>query len=124
MIYRSPEPDIEIPDQAMPEYVLGGAAARGDHPAMIDSATGEMTSYGELAARVDAVAASLQSQGIGKGDVVALVGPNSAEWGIAYHAILRAGGVVTPINPLLTPDEMSRQQENAGSQLLVDDPAA
>jgi acyl-CoA synthetase (AMP-forming)/AMP-acid ligase II len=31
-----------------------------------------------------------------------LTGPNSAEWGIVYHAILRAGGIVTPMNPLLT----------------------
>jgi acyl-CoA synthetase (AMP-forming)/AMP-acid ligase II len=124
VIYRSPEPDIEIPNLSMPEYVMGGAAARGDHPAIIDSATGEVTAYAELAAKVDAVAAALQSQGIGKGDVVALVGPNSAEWGIAYHAILRAGGVVTPMNPLLTPEEMSRQQENSSAKLLIDDPPA
>ena len=122
MIYRSPEPDIEIPDMAMPEYVMGGAPTRGDHPAFIDGATGETTTYTEFAERVDAVAAALQGRGIGKGDVVALVGPNSAEWGIAYHAILRVGGVVTPMNPLLTPEEMGRQQENAGSKLLIDDP--
>jgi acyl-CoA synthetase (AMP-forming)/AMP-acid ligase II len=122
LIYRSPEPDIEIPDLAMPEYVLGGAAARGDHPAFIDEATGEVTTYAGFAAKVDAVAAALQARGIGKGDVVALVGPNSAEWGIAYHGILRAGGVVTPMNPLLTPEEMGRQEENSGSKLLIDDP--
>jgi acyl-CoA synthetase (AMP-forming)/AMP-acid ligase II len=124
LIYRSPEPDIEIPDVAMPEYVLGGAAARGDHPAFVDGASGEITTYAEVAARVDASAAALQGRGVGKGDVVALVGPNSAEWGIAYHAILRVGGVVTPMNPLLTPEEMGRQQENSGSKLLIDDPAA
>jgi acyl-CoA synthetase (AMP-forming)/AMP-acid ligase II len=124
LIYRSPEPDIEIPDVAMPEYVMGGAAARGDHPAIIDGATGETTTYAELAAKVDAVAALLQSESIGKGDVVALVGPNSAEWGIAYHAILRAGGVVTPMNPLLTPEERGRQEGNAGSKMLIDDAAS
>ena len=122
MIYRSPEPDIEIPDLAMPEYVMGGAAARGDHPAIIDGATGVVTTYAEFAARVDAVAAALQARGIGKGDVVALVGPNSAEWGIAYHGILRAGAAVTPMNPLLTQEEMGRQEENSGSKLLIDDP--
>jgi acyl-CoA synthetase (AMP-forming)/AMP-acid ligase II len=124
LIYRSPEPDIEIPDVAMPEYVMGGAASRGDHPAMIDWASGEATTFAELAANVDAVAAALQAQGIGKDDVVALVGPNSAEWAIAYHAILRAGAVVTPMNPLLTAEEMGRQQQNSGSKLLIDDPPA
>jgi acyl-CoA synthetase (AMP-forming)/AMP-acid ligase II len=124
LIYRSPEPDIEIPDVTLTEHVIGEAAARGDHPAIIDSATGEVTTYAELAARVDEVAAAFQGQGIGKGDVVALVGPNSPEWAIAYHAILRTGGIVTPMNPLLTPDEMATQQTDAGSKLLIDDPEA
>jgi acyl-CoA synthetase (AMP-forming)/AMP-acid ligase II len=124
LIYRSPEPDIEIPDLAMPDYVMGGAAARGDHPAFIDGASGETMTYADLAAKVDAGAAALQAKGIGKGDVVALVGPNSAEWGIVYHAILLAGAVVTPMNPLLTAEEMGRQQENSGAKLLIDDAAA
>src|SRR4051812_9049395 len=122
MIYRSPEPDIEIPDLSMPDYVMGGAAARGDHLAFIDDASGESMTYSDLAAKVDAVAAWLQGQGIGKGDVVGLTGPNSAEWGIVYHAILRAGGGVTPMNPLLTQEEILKQRENAGAELLIDEP--
>jgi acyl-CoA synthetase (AMP-forming)/AMP-acid ligase II len=122
LIYRSREPDIEIPEATLNEHVLGGARARGDHPAFIDGGTGEVTTYAELAAKVDEVAASLQAQGIGKGDVVALVGPNSAAWGIVYHAILRAGGVVTPMNPLLTPEEILKQQTDAGAKLLIDEP--
>jgi acyl-CoA synthetase (AMP-forming)/AMP-acid ligase II len=122
LIYRSPEPDIQIPEVTLHEHVLGGAAARGDHPAFIDSATGETTTHAGLAAQVDAVAAQLQSEGIGKRDVIALVGPNSAEWAIVYYAILSVGGVVTPVNPLLTPEERGRQEGNAGAKLLVDDP--
>ena len=121
MIYRSPEPDIEIPDATLTEHVLADAAARGDHPAIIDGPTGEVTSYAELAARVDAVAALLQAEGIGKGDVVGLVGPNSAAWAIAYHAILRAGGVVTPMYALLTGEEIERQVADSGAKLLIDD---
>ena len=122
MIHRSPEPDIEIPEVTLIEHVVGGAAARGDHPAFIDGMSGEATTYAELAAKVDAAAAALQADGIGKGEVVGLIGPNSAEWGIAYHGILRAGAVVTPMNPLLTPEEIGRQVENAGARLVIDDP--
>jgi acyl-CoA synthetase (AMP-forming)/AMP-acid ligase II len=122
VIYRSPEPDIEIPDATVTEHVLGGAAARGDHPAFIDGASGEVTTYAEFVAQVDAVAALLQSEGIGKGDVVGLVGANSAAWGTAYHAILRAGGVVTPMYALLTPDEIEKQMANSEAKLLIDDP--
>ena len=121
LVYRSPEPDIEIPDVTLTEHVLGGAAARGDHPAIIDGPTGEVTTYAELAAQVDAVAALLQAEGIGEGDVVGLVGPNSAAWAIAYHAILLAGGVVTPMYALLTGEEIERQVANSGAKLLIDD---
>jgi acyl-CoA synthetase (AMP-forming)/AMP-acid ligase II len=122
VIYRSPEPDIEIPEVTLTEHVIGDAATRGDHPAFIDGATGEVMTYAALAARVDDVAAWLQSKGIAKGDVVGLTGPNSAAWGIVYHAILRAGGVVTPMNPLLTQEEIHKQQTNAGAKLLIDEP--
>jgi acyl-CoA synthetase (AMP-forming)/AMP-acid ligase II len=124
VIYRSPHADIEIPNLSLADYVLGGARARGDHPALIDGASGEVTSYAELADRVDEVAAWLQGQGISKGDVVGLVGPNSRDWVIVYHAILRAGAVVTPMNPLLTEEEIGKQQTDAGAKLLIDDPPA
>jgi acyl-CoA synthetase (AMP-forming)/AMP-acid ligase II len=122
LIYRSPEPDIEIPAVTLTEHVIGGAQARGDHPAFIDGATGAVTTYAELAASVDAVAALLQLRGIVKGSVVGLVGPNSAEWGIVYFAILRAGAIVTPMNPLLTQEEVLRQQSDSGAVLLIDEP--
>jgi acyl-CoA synthetase (AMP-forming)/AMP-acid ligase II len=124
LIYRSPEPDIEIPDVTLTEHVIGGAAERGEHPAFIDEASGEVITYADLAAKVDAVAALLQSRGIVKGSVVGLVGPNSADWGIAYHAILRAGAIVTPMSPLLTPEEMERQVGDSGAGLVIDDPPA
>jgi acyl-CoA synthetase (AMP-forming)/AMP-acid ligase II len=122
VIYRSPEPDIEIPDATLFEHVLGGAAQRGDHPAFIEGAGGEVTTYAQLAERVDAGAALLQSQGIGKGDVVGLVGPNTPAWGIAYHSILRAGAIVTPMYALLTPEEIDHQMTNSKGKLLIDDP--
>ena len=52
------------------------------------------------------------------------MGPNSADWGIVYHGILRAGAIVTPINPLLTPDEVSEQARDSGARLTIDDAAA
>jgi acyl-CoA synthetase (AMP-forming)/AMP-acid ligase II len=122
VIYLSPEPDIQIPDVTLTEHVVGPARARGDQPAVVDAATDETTTYEEFAAKVDATAAALQSQGIGKGEVVGLIGPNGAEWAIAYFGTLRAGAVVTPMNPLLTPEEIGRQVESSGARLVIDDP--
>jgi acyl-CoA synthetase (AMP-forming)/AMP-acid ligase II len=123
LIYRSPEPDIEIPNVTLTEHVIGPARVRTDHPAIVDAATGETTTYEEFAARVEGAAAALQSQDIGKGDVVGLIGPNSTAWGIAYFGILRAGAVVTPMNPLLTAGEIGRQVESSGAKLVIDDPS-
>ena len=103
--------------------MLGGARERGGLPALIDGPSGEVITYAELAGAVDALAAGLQGEGIAKADVVALVGGNSAEWAIAYHAILRAGAVVTPINPLLTPDEVGKQLGLEGEGRDRDGPA-
>jgi acyl-CoA synthetase (AMP-forming)/AMP-acid ligase II len=119
VIYRSDFPDVTIPVVSVTEHVLGGARARGDHPALIDGPGGEVTTYAELADAVDRVAAGLQEQGIGKGDVVALIGPNSTDWAIAYHGILRAGGVVSPVNPLLTEEEVDKQVTDSKAKLTL-----
>ncbi len=118
MIYKSDRPEVEVPDVTLHEYVLADAAERGDAPAIVVDE--ETTTYAQLAADIARVAAGLQSQkGIAKGDVVALVGGNSAAWAVAYHAILSAGGVVTPINPLLTPDEVAKQLTDSKAKLLI-----
>ncbi|CAN5487346.1 4-coumarate--CoA ligase family protein [soil metagenome] len=117
MIYRSDRPAPEVPETTLHEHVLGGAAEFGDRPAIIEG--DRATSYAELAAAVNKVAAGLQARGIARDDVVALVGGNSSAWAIAYHAILTAGGIVTPINPLLTPEEVGKQLTDSKAKLLI-----
>ncbi|MGH2923016.1 MAG: AMP-binding protein [Solirubrobacterales bacterium] len=119
MIYQAELPAPEVPDATLDVHVLGDAATRAERPALVDGPSGTVMTYGELDSRVDAVAAGLQDAGVGKGDVVALIGPNGAEWAIAYFAILRAGGVVTPINPLLTPDEVEKQVGDSNAKLTL-----
>ncbi len=118
VIYKSTRPDVEVPEVTLHEYVLADAAERGDAPAIV---VGEDVTTYARARREDIarVAAGLQGKGIAKGDVVALIGGNSAAWAVAYHAILTAGGVVTPINPLLTPDEVAKQLTDSKAKLLI-----
>ncbi len=117
MVYKSSRPDVEVPEVTLHEHVLANAAERGDAPAIVVGE--EVTTYAQFAAEVARVAAGLQGRGIAKGDVVALIGGNSAAWAIAYHAILSAGGVVTPINPLLTPEEVGKQLADSKAKLLI-----
>ena len=93
------------------------AAAMPDHPAVIDD-SGRMT-YCELDDRSDAMAHGLLGRGLRPGDVVGLQLPNIREFPVAYFAILKAGGVVLPLNVLLTAPEMSYHLADAGARMLI-----
>jgi long-chain acyl-CoA synthetase len=62
-------------------------------------------SYAEFAHRVRQVAAGLQGRGVGQGDVVGVVLPNTPHYLEVWWAILWLGATFNPINPALTPRE-------------------
>ena len=49
MIFRSPYPDVAIPDLSLADFVFQHAARLTAKPALIDGATGRTMTYGELA---------------------------------------------------------------------------
>ena len=119
MIFRSPFPDVDIPDLPLHEYVLARADALGDKPAFIDGLSGETTSHQELAAAVRAVACGLVNRGIGKGDVVALCSPNLPAYAVAFLATSSVGGIVTTMNPLMTCGELAQQLIDSQARIAV-----
>ncbi len=74
---------------------------------------GRKVKYKELDEAVDRLVTALQDLGVKKGDKVAIFLPNCPQFVIAYYAILRAGGVVTAVNPLYTERELEYQLNNA-----------
>jgi acyl-CoA synthetase (AMP-forming)/AMP-acid ligase II len=85
-----------------PGDILGVAARRyGDKTALITA--GRSFGYAELDDLAARAARGLRAAGVRPGQVVSLYGPNSWQWVLAYHAILRAAAVVNPINVMLTP---------------------
>jgi long-chain acyl-CoA synthetase len=68
---------------------------------------GRQYTYAEFEAAVNRTARLLQSQGIGKGMVVSLLLPNSAEYLIAYFACFKLGALAGPVNSLLKSQEMA-----------------
>jgi acyl-CoA synthetase (AMP-forming)/AMP-acid ligase II len=119
MIFRAPEPPIAIPEVALTPFLLERAAAHGDRPAFIDGTTGTVLTYCGWAQAVRKTAAGLAQRGFGKGDVFAVYSPNTPQYAIAFHAVSLLGGVVTTANPLNTPDELTRQLQDARAQHLV-----
>jgi acyl-CoA synthetase (AMP-forming)/AMP-acid ligase II len=119
MIFRSPFPDVEIPDVSLTEFVLGGAAGRAEKPALIDGVSGRVLTYAQLAGAVRAAAAGLARRGFRKGDVLALYSPNLPEYVVAFHAVATLGGIVTPVNPQYTAEELRKQLTDSGAKYLV-----
>jgi long-chain acyl-CoA synthetase len=74
---------------------------------LFSEADGRKYSYAEFDAAVNRTARLLASGGVGKGDVVSLLLPNSAEYIIAYFACFKLGALAGPVNSLLKPQEMA-----------------
>src|SRR5215212_599273 len=119
MIVRSPYPDVVIPDTPITSFVLRHAEKLADKAAIIDGLTGDTTTYGQLAGSVRTVAAALMERGFRKGDVFAIYMPNVPEYAIAFHAVVSAGGIVSPVNPAATAAELARQLSDAGASYLL-----
>lgn len=77
---------------------------------------------GELLSRARRAATGLAAMGIEPGDRVVVLTMNTSEVFVAYHAIWRAGAVVTPVIFLQTPDELRHILENSGARAAVVSP--
>ncbi len=118
MVFRSPFPDVEIPDVSLHQLLFGDIADRVDRVALIDGMSGASMTYGQLSGAIDRMAAALAARGIGKGDVVGILSPNTPYYAVVFHGILRAGATATTINALYTPDEVAHQLHDAGAKML------
>jgi long-chain acyl-CoA synthetase len=79
--------------------------------------------YAELREQVDLLAGALAARGLGQGAPVALVLPNVPEFVIAFLAILRAGGVVVPLNPHFKEAELEFHFRECGVRAVFTDEA-
>ncbi|MFK4508757.1 AMP-binding protein [Bradyrhizobium daqingense] len=82
---------------------------------------GEEISYAVFHARVRQVAGWLAAQGIGPGDVVAVLMKNSAAFLELVFATSHLGAVFLPVNFRLSHDEVGYIAGNAGARLLIAD---
>jgi long-chain acyl-CoA synthetase len=97
--------------------ILARSARRfGPKPALI--AGGRTLTYGELHELCDRAAGGLYALGVRPGDRVSLYSPNRWEWVVAYHAALRLGAVVNPINVMLTPEEVAFVLNDCGAAAI------
>src|SRR5262249_22975598 len=88
----------------------------GDCEAVVDRER-RMT-YAEFLDRCDRWSAGLQQLGVGKGDRVAYIAPNSHAQLESFYAVPQIGAVLVPINYRLTPDDFVYLINHSGAKIV------
>ena len=122
-ILSCPYGDTEIPDANFYNHVFQHFPKYGKKTALIDGVTGREYSYNEVQESVVNMASGLVRSGMQKGDVLALVSPNSAEFCTAFFSTLAMGGIVSTCNPNYTADELAYQFKNSNSKYVATIPS-
>src|SRR6266550_1823892 len=121
MIFKSPYPDIEIPDISIASFILEHAPRFGARPALIDGRTGHTLTYDQLVTATDRTAAGLFARGFRKGEVLALYCSNSPEYAVAFLAVAKLGGIATMVSPLFNEAELTVQLKDSGANCILTD---
>ncbi len=117
-LFHSPWYSIKpYPEVTLPDLLAPAAEMYRDKPALITHENTEYT-FGQTWTACRKLGRFLQDNGIQKGDRVAIFSGNSAEYFIAFYAILFAGGTVTTLNPLYKERELLHQLEDAGASAI------
>ena len=103
--------------QSIRDLFEESAASFGERPAYY--CMGREITFADVERMSAAFGAWLQSQGLHKGDRVALMMPNVLQYPVALFGVLRAGLVVVNVNPLYTPRELEHQLQDSGAKAIV-----
>ena len=111
------------PNGSLPDCLSAVAQQRPEYPALI--LNGVTLNYREFDQLVSRAAASLQRDGVQPGDVIAACAGTSLEYVALYFGVLRAGGVMTPLPPSATAQNLTGMLANSGARwLFLDQPVA
>ncbi len=120
---NSPQTNPDLaPFQTISDLVREHARALPAHAALAQG--DDVLSYAALDALMDRIAATLQRDGIGPGDAIAICANSSPRYAAVFLGALRAGAAVAPLAPSVTPESFASMLADAQAQLLFDDAAA
>ncbi|KAG9446362.1 hypothetical protein H6P81_012490 [Aristolochia fimbriata] len=118
--FHSLRPAVDLPHPSLPHSVTSyvfqilsadssTTSRRSEQPAFVDSSSDgrlRVVSYADLVALTRSLASSLLELA-SRGDVAFVLAPASVHVPILYLSLLSIGVVVSPANPLATPEEIS-----------------
>jgi long-chain acyl-CoA synthetase len=104
-----------MPD-SLAQLLTETAAEHGERPALkLDDS---VVNYAVLNEGATRIAGLLQERGLQPGDRVGVMLPNVPYFGVVYYGVLRAGGVVVPMNVLLKGREVEFYLSDSGAKHL------
>src|SRR5690348_801057 len=101
----------------VPALVRSSAERFGENPFLI--ADGHVLTYVDLDLRSSQLAMALLAEGIGKGDHVGILMPNSVEWALAWFAATRIGAVAVPLNTFYKASELAWTARHADLKAVL-----
>ncbi|WP_372502008.1 AMP-binding protein [Tistrella mobilis] len=105
--------------QNISDAIRAHAAERPGAPAVEDETTA--LDWQGFNARIDAITAALQQDGIGRGDKVAMLARNAVDVLALYMATLRAGACAVPLSTLASAEQLAAMVQDSGARLLAVD---
>ena len=108
---------LNVPDESLWQ----GFAARVQHtPDEVGlNFLGRDFTWGQLGQDARWLAGALERLGVTHGDRVLLFMQNCPQYVVAFHAVLRLGAVVVPINPMNKADELTHCITDAGANVAL-----
>ncbi|MBV5288670.1 AMP-binding protein [Pelodictyon phaeoclathratiforme] len=105
------------PEETLVDVLHRSAVEQPLQPALYFK--GAALSYVEMERQSDALAGALLLLGIGKGDRVALIMPNSPQLLISEFGVWKAGAIAVPMNPLYTVNELEHALNECGAETVI-----
>lgn len=106
---------------SFPALIAAWGAYRGAAGALDDGQT--RLSWGEVAGRIERIAARLQADGLERGQAVAILGTSSVNYALVFMAAIRAGGCAAPLTTSASPDQLAAMAADSGAAHLFIDRA-
>jgi fatty-acyl-CoA synthase len=108
---------LELPDESLWQG-LQARAEQTPHDVGLDF-LGRCYTWQQLHQTAEHLAGGLQALGVAQGDRVILFMQNCPQFIIAFHAVIRLGAVVVPINPMNKADELGHYIQDAGAHVAI-----
>ena len=104
------------PTETIVSRIRDNIVAHPDRLALVCEDT-QMT-WGAMGERINRVANLLLADGLQKGDNIAIISPNSIPYATLFLGILQAGGCVTPLSSMASPEALKKMLADCGAKAI------